>query len=149
VIETGQAAPEFTGTTDQGTAFSLSSLRGRHVVLFFFPKANTMGCTMETRAFAENYAALRSAGYEVVGVSVDSVATQRQFGAKCSVEFPLIADGDKSIARSYGVLGFMGFARRVTFFIGPQGLVEDVVSAVGPSPHVDRARERAGLPPSG
>jgi thioredoxin-dependent peroxiredoxin len=144
VVAVGEPAPEFTGQTDRGASLSLASMRGRPVILFFFPKANSPGCTMETRAFADHHAELQSAGFQLVGVSVDSVSAQRQFASKCSVDFPLIADVDKSIARSYGVLGFLGFARRVTFFIGPDGKVQDVVSAIGPSSHIERARALAG-----
>ncbi len=123
--------------------FTLSSLRGRPVALFFFPKANTSGCTMETRAFADHYEELQAAGWSVVGVSVDSVTTQKQFAEKCHATFHLVADTDKAIARAYDVLGFLGFPRRVTFLIGPDGRVEETISAMMPSSHVERTRERA------
>jgi thioredoxin-dependent peroxiredoxin len=139
----GEMAPDFTAAAEDGQPFTLSSLRGRPVALYFFPKANTSGCTMETRAFADHYAELQSAGWAVVGVSVDSVPTQKQFAEKCHVAFHLVSDTDKAIARSYDVLGFLGFARRVTFLIGADGRVEDVVSAMLPAAHISRTLEHA------
>jgi thioredoxin-dependent peroxiredoxin len=147
MIAVGQAAPEFQGTTGDGSPLSLSSFRGRRLVLYFYPKAHTAGCRAETRGFAEHYDELRRAGVEVVGVSVDSVEDQKSFATECSAEFPLVADRDRTIARAYGVLGILGLARRVTFFIGPDGRVEDVVEGLRPGPHVARAIERAGKTP--
>jgi thioredoxin-dependent peroxiredoxin len=147
VLAVGDAAPEFTAPSAAGGMFQLSSLRGQPVVLFFFPRANSVGCTIETRAFADHYTEFRTAGVSVVGVSVDPLSSQRLFATKCDVEFPLISDSDKSIAKSYGVLGFLGFARRVTFFLDPEGRVQEIVEAIGPGPHVKRALERIGRPP--
>ncbi len=98
---------------------------------------------METCAFADNWSKFEAAGYAIVGVSVDPVSAQAEFATRCEVQFPLVADTNRAIARSYGVLGFLGFARRVTFFLGPDGTVQEIVSAIGPSPHVARALERA------
>jgi thioredoxin-dependent peroxiredoxin len=147
MIAVGESAPDFQATTGDGTPLSLSSLRGRPLVLFFYPKAHTSGCRLETRGFAEHYPELQRAGIGVVGVSVDSVEDQKSFAAECGAAFPLVADHDKSIARAYGVLGLLGLARRVTFFIGPDGRVEDVVEGLRPGPHVARAVERAGSSP--
>jgi peroxiredoxin Q/BCP len=145
VLSVGDVAPDFTAPSASGQMFQLSSLRGRPVIVFFFPRANSLGCTIETRAFADRYSEIQSAGVSVVGVSVDPVGAQRVFAMKCDVEFPLVSDGDKSIAKAYGVLGFLGFARRVTFFLDSAGLVQEVVEAVGPNPHVKKALERIGL----
>jgi thioredoxin-dependent peroxiredoxin len=147
-VAVGDMAPDFTAMTEEGAPFTLSSLRGRPVALYFFPKANTTGCTMETRAFADHYQELQQAGWAVVGVSVDSVTTQKQFQSKCHAAFHLVADTDKSVARAYDVLGFLGFARRVTFLIGPDGRVVDMVSAMTPSVHVKRTLEVAHSPAS-
>jgi peroxiredoxin Q/BCP len=147
MIGVGEAAPDFTAAQQDGTPFQLSSLRGKPVVVFFFPRANSLGCTIETRAFADHFTELQGAGVSVVGVSVDPVAAQKAFASKCEVQFPLVADTDKSVAKAYGVLGFLGFARRVTFFVGADGRVEEVVEAVGPNPHVKRALERIAQPP--
>jgi thioredoxin-dependent peroxiredoxin len=142
MLAVGAEAPAFTGVTQSGRSFSLASLRGTPVVLYFYPKANTMGCTVETKGFAEHYAEIRNAGFEVVGVSVDSIDTQRGFAEKCGAAFPLIADRDKSIARQYGVLGLLGIAKRVTFFLGPDGRIADIVEGMLPGPHLQRTLQR-------
>jgi thioredoxin-dependent peroxiredoxin len=144
MLGVGDPAPDFTAPSASGGMFQFSTLRGRPVVLFFFPRANSLGCTIETRAFADHFPEFRSAGLSVVGVSVDPISAQRVFATKCDVEFPLVSDSDKSIARAYGVLGFLGFARRVTFFVDPEGRIQEVVEAIGPNPHVQRALERIG-----
>jgi thioredoxin-dependent peroxiredoxin len=148
MIHAGDVAPDFTATAADGTPLTLSKLRGRPVILFFFPKAGSVGCTVETRAFAEHTSEFQSAGYQLVGVSVDTVAAQSKFGSNCHVAFPLVSDASKEVARAYGVLGFLGFARRVTFHISAQGRVDEVTEAIGPGPHVRRALERARGPPS-
>jgi thioredoxin-dependent peroxiredoxin len=148
VIAAGEPAPAFVGTTADGRSLELASFRGRRLVLYFYPKANTYGCTVEARGFAEHYPELQRAGFDVVGVSVDSVEDQRGFAERCSLPFPLVADHDRSIAKQYGVVGLLGMAKRVTFFIGPDGRVEDVVEGIRPGPHLERAiaRARAGRP---
>ena len=143
MIEVGAPAPEFVGTSQSGAPLDLASFRGRSIVLYFYPKANTTGCTMEARGFAEHYPDLEKAGYAVIGVSVDTVESQRSFAEKCRLPFWLVADHDKAIAKRYGVLGLFGIAKRVTFFIGPDGRVEEVVQGMLPGPHVARAVARA------
>lgn len=112
------------------------------MILYFYPKANTSGCTLEARGFTEHYAEFQHAGVAVVGVSVDSVESQKKFAAKCSIPFPLVADHDKAIAKRYGVLGLLGIAKRVTFFVDADGKVAEVVEGMMPGPHVQRAVER-------
>jgi thioredoxin-dependent peroxiredoxin len=143
MLEAGAEAPTFVGTNADGEALDFARYRGRPVVLYFYPKANTAGCTAEARGFAENFPELQNAGIAVVGVSVDSVASQKSFSDKCGLPFPLVADRDRSIARLYGVLGLLGVAKRVTFFIGPDGRIAEVVQGMLPAPHVRRAVERA------
>jgi thioredoxin-dependent peroxiredoxin len=147
MLGVGEEAPEFSGTTADGSLVNLSSFRGRPLVLYFYPKANTTGCTIEARGFTEHYAEFQRAGVAVVGVSVDSVDAQKSFAERCSVPFPLVADHDKSIAKRYGVLGFLGVAKRVTFFVEPNGQVAEVVEGLMPGPHLRRALERIGVPP--
>jgi len=149
MLAAGVEAPDFTGTAAGGVSFTLSSLRGRPVVLYFYPKANTYGCTVEARGFSEHYAEFQAAGIAVVGVSVDSVESQQRFAEKCAVPFPLIADRDGSIAKRYGVLGLFGLAKRVTFFVAPDGRIAEVVSGLSPGPHLRRALERVRSPPTG
>jgi thioredoxin-dependent peroxiredoxin len=142
VLSVGEAAPDFTGTTADGTPLAFSSFRGRPVVLYFYPKANSLGCKIETRGFTEHYPEFEKAGIAVVGVSVDSVEAQKRFQEKCHVPYPLIADRDRSIAQKYGVLGFLGVAKRVTFLLDRAGRVAEVVEGTIPGPHVRRALER-------
>ncbi len=138
----GEPAPEFTAAAADGSEVSLRSLRGRPVVLFFYPKAGSPGCTREAVAFARNYGAFRQAGVAVVGVSVDTTRAQAGFAERCGLPFPLVADLDGSVARSYGVLGLLGLARRVTFLIDRDGRVTEVVRSPFPALHVRRAVER-------
>jgi thioredoxin-dependent peroxiredoxin len=142
MLGVGDSAPEFTGTTADGTPLALSSFRGKPLILYFYPKANTTGCTIEARGFTQHYSEFQGKGVAVVGVSVDSVESQKKFVDKCQIPFPLVADRDKSIARLYGVLGIWGIAKRVTFFIGADGKVQDVVSGLAPGPHLARALQR-------
>lgn len=146
MLSTGAEAPDFTGTTADGSPLTLSSLKGRPVVLYFYPKADTPGCTREARGFTEHYAEFARAGVMVVGVSVDTVGDQSRFREKCGIPYPLVADHDRSIARKYGVLGLFGVAKRVTFFLDSNGRVVDRVEGVLPGPHVRRALERLPAP---
>jgi thioredoxin-dependent peroxiredoxin len=143
MIAVGETAPTFVGTTGSGERIDFAGYRGRSVVLYFYPKAHTAGCAAEARGFAEHFRELQQAGIDVVGVSVDTVEAQKSFAEKCQVPFPLVADRDKAVARLYGVLGFLGIAKRVTFFIGADGQVQEVVQGMLPGPHVSRAIERA------
>jgi thioredoxin-dependent peroxiredoxin len=146
VLAVGAVAPEFTGTASDGSAFSLASTRGRPLVLYFYPKANTTGCTLEARGFTEHYPKFQDQGVAVVGVSVDGVDAQKGFVEKCGIPFPIIADRDKAISRLYGVLGLLGLARRVTFFVDPDGRIAEVVEGMMPGPHVRAALRRLGAP---
>lgn len=146
MLSAGQEAPDFTGTTADGTPLVLSSFRGRPVVLYFYPKANSIGCSIEARGFTEHYPEFEKAGVAVVGVSVDSMESQRHFTQKCDIPFPLVADQDRSIAKRYGVLGLLGFAKRVTFFVDSTGRIAEVVSGMAPGPHLRRALERVRPP---
>ena len=112
------------------------------MILYFYPKAFTSGCAMETRTFGELYPKLSAEGVEIVGVSVDDTPTQAAFAVECHADFPLVADHDKRIAQSYGVLGSFKVAKRVTFYIDPTGNVAEVVDSARPGPHTGRAVER-------
>lgn len=139
MIEPGAQAPDFDAPTSKGTNLKLSSLRGKPVILYFYPKAFTSGCAMETRTFGELYPKLSAQGVEVIGVSVDDVEKQTAFAADCKADFPLVADRNKQIAQSYGVLGTFQVAKRVTFYIDPSGKVSDVVESMRPGPHTEKA----------
>lgn len=146
MIGVGDLAPDFRGTGADGAPVALSSFRGKSLILYFYPKANTTGCTIEARGFSEHFTEFQQKGVAIVGVSVDSVEAQKKFVEKCSIPFPLIADKDKTIARKYGVMGILGIAKRVTFFIGPDGKVVDVVGGMMPGPHLNRALKRMRQP---
>lgn len=139
--ERGETAPEFTAATHDGRSLSLASLRGHPVVLYFYPEADTPGCTRESQAFRDTYAALQAKGIAVVGVSVDPVDKQCAFAEKYHLPFPLVADADKKVSRSYGVLGPSGRAQRVTFLLDGAGTVTDVVKGVDAVEHVARSRK--------
>ena len=148
MLTAGAEAPDFTASTADGAPFTLSSLRGRPVVLYFYPKANSPGCTVEARGFTEHFPDFVRAGIAVVGVSADTVGAQARFREKCAIPYPLVADRDRSIARSYGVLGLLGMAKRVTFFLNEEGRIVEVLDGILPRPHVRRALERLTSAPS-
>lgn len=140
MVAKGEIAPDFEAPTSQGNAVRLSALRGRPVVLYFFPKADTPGCTIESKAFRDLQPEFTRRGVQVVGISTDDVPDQVHFAEKCDLPFPLVADPTKSITRSFGVLGVTGRARRVTFYLDANGQVLDTVDSSLPGSHVDRAR---------
>ncbi|MBO5180711.1 MAG: thioredoxin-dependent thiol peroxidase [Paraprevotella sp.] len=132
-MNVGDKAPEVLGVNERGEEVRLSQYRGRKVVLYFYPKDNTSGCTAEACSLRDNYTALREKGYEVVGVSVDSEASHRKFIEKHELPFTLIADTDKKLVTEMGVWGeksmygrkYMG-TFRTTFIIDEEGMVEKV-----------------------
>lgn len=148
MLAVGDSAPDFEGTTGAGTRLRLSGLRGKPVVLYFYPKAGTYGCTRESTEFARAYPALQAKGAEVVGVSVDNTNDLKGFAESCSLPFPLVSDSERAISRQYGVLGAFGYARRVTFLISPDGRIDEVIASPLPGPHVRRSLERLGAPPA-
>ena len=147
MIAVGDLAPDFRLRDQHGTEVQLSELRGRPVVLYFFPKANTPGCTRETIDFARSLPQLEGRGTHVLGISVDSVATQEKFAARCAASFPLLSDSDREVARRYGVLGLFHMAKRVTFILDGNGRVVQVVEGMRPGPHVAAALARFGPAP--
>ena len=125
MLKVGDMAPDFTATTTQGKTLQLSELRGKRVVMFFFPKAFTTGCTIETRRFRDHYSELAALGAEVVGVSADSNQTQCEFANKEGVHFPMIGDDTRAIGKSYDVMWpVLNVNQRVTYVIGPDGRIE-------------------------
>ncbi len=142
MVAAGELAPDFEAPNQDGSPFRLSSLRGSPVVLYFYPKADTPGCTIESKGFQEHLGAFAGKGVRVVGVSVDDCPAQKAFASKYGLQFPLIADTKKEVAGKYGVLGPHGAARRVSFLIGKDGTVAEVVDTSSPATHVERARAR-------
>jgi thioredoxin-dependent peroxiredoxin len=144
VIAEGQQAPDFELTSDAGETVSLSDLRGRPVVLYFYPKDDTPGCTMQACGIRDAYGEFEQAGAVVLGVSPDSVARHVKFRNKYDLPFTLLADPEHEVAELYGVWGekrymgktFMG-VRRTTFVIGPDGTVIRAIPDVKPATHAD------------
>lgn len=141
-LKIGDKAPQFTGADQDGKSISLSDFRGRKVILYFYPKDNTPGCTAEACSLRDGRAELQRMGFEVIGVSPDSVKSHQGFIAKHGLNFPLIADADKSIATAYGVWGekkFMGRTYmgilRTTFVIGSDGTIEKIFDKVNTKDH--------------
>jgi peroxiredoxin Q/BCP len=125
VLAVGAVAPEFEAQSSDRRTVRLSDFRGKAVVLYFFPKAFTPLCALETRRFRDNHADILELGAEVIGVSSDELDVQCEFGRRQQVNFPLLADADRRIASAYGVLWPMfGRARRITFVIGEQATIE-------------------------
>lgn len=129
----GDKAPERLGLNEKGEEVLLSNYRGRKVVLYFYPKDNTSGCTAEACSLRDNYSALREQGYEVIGVSVDSAASHQKFIDKYQLPFNLIADTEHELVEAMGVWGeksmygrkYMG-TFRTTFIIDENGVVEQI-----------------------
>jgi len=138
----GSAAPNFAAKDANGETVRLKDLRGQKVVLYFYPKDDTPGCTKEACSFRDAFADFKKRGIKVLGVSKDSEASHKKFAAKYKLPFTLLADPDHSIADAYGVYGekkFMGRTylgvKRVTFLIDEKGKVKKVFEKVKPEEH--------------
>ena len=144
MIEVGQPAPEFALSSDAGETISLSSLRGRPVVLYFYPKDDTPGCTKQACGIRDVYGEFERAGAVVLGVSPDDEGSHVKFKQKYDLPFTLLADTDHSVAELYGVWGeksylgkkYMG-VNRSTFVIGEDGTIKKVMHDVKPATHAD------------
>lgn len=137
-VTVGRKVPDFSAASTGGEV-RLSSLKGRKLVLFFYPKDNTPGCTTQACEFRDNIFAFRSAGAVILGISVDDVASHEAFAKEHGLPFPILADSTKAVAKSYGVLykamGVMEVARRDTFIIDPQGRIAKHYEKVDPKGH--------------
>ncbi|MFT3906091.1 MAG: peroxiredoxin [Steroidobacteraceae bacterium] len=131
----GAAAPAFRLQDQNEKWISLAQQQGKWVVLYFYPKDDTPGCTDEACSFRDNIFAFRKLGVTVLGISVQDVASKKQFAARNSLPFSLLADTDKSVATAYGVLNVMGVARRETFVIDPAGKIARHYPSVDPKTH--------------
>jgi peroxiredoxin Q/BCP len=131
----GQQAPNFTAPSQDGTPVSLTSFRGKWTVLYFYPKDMTQGCTIEAHNFQQDLAKYQQQNAVIVGVSVDSSDSHKEFCAKESLTFRLVADTDKKIVDQYGSLGSRGVASRNTFLIDPAGKIVKVWTGVNPTHH--------------
>ena len=142
-VAVSQTAPDFVLPGADGTPLELSSLRGRKVVLFFYPRDDSPVCTVQACAFRDAYAELTTAGAEVVGVSSDSAESHRRFAANRALPFPIVSDPDGAVRLLYGASSSLLFGKtgRVTYLIDEEGIVRDVFSSMfRPFEHVRRAR---------
>lgn len=137
--QVGQPAPAFDARSDDGQHIASSALRGRWVVLYFYPKASTPGCSIEAQRFEAALPEFSRLNAAVVGVSTDTEARQAKFRDSCGLSFPLIPDGDRTLARAYGVLGgltgLLGVSARQTFLIDPRGVLAHHWKSVNPNGH--------------
>jgi thioredoxin-dependent peroxiredoxin len=145
VIREGEEAPDFTLRSDTGEELTLSSLRGRPVVLYFYPKDDTPGCTTQACGIRDAYGEFEQAGAVVLGVSPDDEKSHVKFRKKYDLPFPLLADTEHEVAERYGVWGekkFMGRTylgvKRWTFVIAEDGTVKKIFPNVKPAEHVDK-----------
>jgi len=130
-VAEGQPAPDFTAKANDGSTVTLSGLRGKNVVLYFYTKNLSPGCRAETWAFRDSYDKFTSAGTELLGISVDSVEAHADFASRHRIPFKLLSDQDRSISRLYGVLGYGGyFAKRTTLIIDKQGIIRKIFPVV-------------------
>ena len=141
-LKEGDNAPPFTAATNGGGTISLSDLRGKNVILYFYPKDDTPGCTKEACSFRDNYETFKARGAIILGVSTDPAKSHDKFVEKYGLPFTLLADDDQKIVKAYGVWGeksFMGRnyfgTHRVTFLIDPDGKIKKIWPKVKPEEH--------------
>jgi thioredoxin-dependent peroxiredoxin len=141
-LKEGDQAPDFTAPTNGGGTISLAELKGRYLVLYFYPRDNTPGCTVEACGFRDRFDQFKKKGAVVLGVSTDPVKSHDKFVEQFNLPFMLLADEDKKIVQAYGVWGkktfmgrkFMG-TNRMTFLIGPDGRIKRIWPKVKPDEH--------------
>ncbi|WP_277631885.1 thioredoxin-dependent thiol peroxidase [Avrilella dinanensis] len=144
-LKTGDKAPDFSGTDQNGKEITLTDFKGKKIVLFFYPKASTPGCTAEACNLQDNIQRFEKQGYQLIGVSADSQKRQANFAEKNKLSYPLIADEDKTIIEAYGVWGpkkFMGREydgiHRTTFIIDEKGIIENIITKVKTKDHTNQ-----------
>lgn len=141
-LKKGDKAPDFSGTDQFGKTHTLADYQGKKLVVFFYPKADTPGCTAEACDLRDNYHRFESQGYALLGVSADSQKKQAKFADKYTLPFPLIADEDHAVLNAFGVWGpkkFMGRTfdgiHRTTFVIDENGIIDEVIEKVKTKEH--------------
>lgn len=141
-LKIGDKAPTFEVFTQNGDIVTLDSLQGRRVILYFYPKDNTSGCTLEAKSMRDGKAALAEAGYEIYGISPDSQRSHQNFCAKHELNFTLLSDTEKAMAEAFGVWvekkmygrSYMGI-QRTTFIVDEQGVIEHIFEKVDTKNH--------------
>jgi peroxiredoxin Q/BCP len=141
-LKVGDKAPNFKSLDENGNTVQLADFKGKKLVLFFYPKASTPGCTAEACNLRDNYQSFLAKGYAVLGVSADSAKRQQNFSVKNELPFPLLADEEKEVINAFGVWGpkkFMGKEydgiHRYTFVIDEKGIIEEIISKVKTKEH--------------
>ena len=141
-LKKGDKAPSFSAKDQDGNQHTLADYQGKKLVVFFYPKANTPGCTAEACDLRDNFDRFKANNYELLGVSADSAKAQASFKNKFDFPFPLLADEDKSVIQAFGVWGpkkFMGKEydgiHRTTFVINEEGVIDDVITDVKTKAH--------------
>ena len=144
-LQKGDQAPSFSGVDQDGKRHQLADYAGKKLVVFFYPKANTPGCTAEACDLRDNYARFEAQNYALLGVSADSAKAQAKFKDKYEFPFPLLADEDKAVIQAFGVWGpkkFMGKEydgiHRTTFIIDEKGIIEEVITDVKTKVHASQ-----------
>ena len=147
-LKVGDKAPNFEALDEQGNTVKLSDFKGKKLVVFFYPKANTPTCTVEACNLRDEYAILQEQGYEILGVSADTEKKQSNFKKKFNFPYPLLADVDKELINAFGVWGekkFMGRTfdgiHRITFVINGEGIIEKVIDKVKAKIHAAQILE--------
>ena len=147
-LQEGDPAPSFQSINQHEQPIGLSDFKGKHVILYFYPRDNTPGCTKEACAFRDGFAQLESMGVVVLGVSCDNVSSHQKFISKFELPFDLLADTSREIVKAYGVWGpkqFMGKMfdgiHRVSFWINPESIIERIWTKVKPDVHATEVIE--------
>jgi peroxiredoxin Q/BCP len=150
-LKEGDKAPDFTGLNEKGEEISLSDYKGKKLILFFYPKDNTPGCTAEACNLRDNYSELKAQGFELLGVSPDSARKHQNFINKFELPFPLLADTEQEVLNKYGAWGekqmygrkYMGVFR-TTFVIDGEGIIEKIFTKVKTKAHTEQILEAVG-----
>ena len=144
-LKVGSKAPAFKGKDQDGNSLSLSDFKGKKLIVFFYPKDNTPGCTAEACSLRDNYALLQKNGFELLGISVDDEKSHQKFITKHSLPFPLLADTDQKVVNAFGVWveksmygrTYMGTARK-TFIIDEEGKISNIIEKVDTKDHANQ-----------
>lgn len=144
-LKVGSKAPAFKGKDQDGNSISLSDFKGKKLIVFFYPKDNTPGCTAEACSLRDNYALLQKNGFELLGISVDDEKSHQKFITKHSLPFPLLADTDQKVVNAFGVWveksmygrTYMGTARK-TFIIDEAGKISNIIEKVDTKDHANQ-----------
>lgn len=147
-LQEGELAPEFESTTQDGQSLTLADLKGQRTILYFYPKDNTPGCTLEAKSLRNGKAQLQEMGFRIIGVSPNTEKSHQNFCAKHELNFTLLADTDHSVAEAYGVWGektmcgkkYMGILR-TTFIIDTEGRIEKIITKVDTKNHYQQIIE--------